>query len=382
MSLTETDVRQQAVGPMSDKMDRTMNIVEATRSYERWMRNCTTLVEPHLRSKHAQMKDDLFCFFRGSFYRWAQIFPELCYDLRFDPKVLAVGDLHVSSFGTWRDSEGRMAWGVDDFDESYPLPYSNDLVRLATSLKIVNDSGALTSKFKRGCGIILEAYRETLMRGARPIVLAENASSMEKLGIAAIKPPKDFWSKLLDRPAVNRGIPDDARIALTKMMPASGLDSKIVRREAGMGSLGQQRFVAIAEWNGGCVAREAKAMVPSACVWLAGNSTQRQSFYAKAIQSAIRSHDPFQKIVGRWLIRRLSPDSNPVEIEELSKERDESTLLNAMGCEAANVHLGNGASVKAILRSLEKKKSNWLQSSAKTMGKAFEAEWKEYRKEA
>src|ERR1039458_5738131 len=39
--------------------------------------------------------------------------------LRDAPKVLAVGDLHVGSFGTWRDTEGRLSWGVDDFDESY-----------------------------------------------------------------------------------------------------------------------------------------------------------------------------------------------------------------------------------------------------------------------
>jgi hypothetical protein len=303
-----------------------MNIIEATTSYEHWMRSCTPIVEPHLRSKHAQMKDDLFCFFRGSFYRWAQLFPELCPDLRSDPEIVAVGDLHVSSFGTWRDSEGRLCWGVDDFDESYPLPFSNDLVRLATSLKIVDDSGALTSKFKAGCEIILEAYRETLKRGGRPIVLAEHESSLEKLGIAAIKPPQDFWSKLLDRPAVNRGVPNDARMALEKMMPAK-LAGKIVRREAGMGSRGQQRFVAIAQWNGGCIAREAKAMVPSACVWLSATPGRHQSFYEKTMQSAVRSHDPFQTIVGRWLIRRLSPDSNPVEIEDLPKERDESTGL-------------------------------------------------------
>jgi len=32
--------------------------------------------------------------------------------------VLAVGDLHVENFGTWRDAEGRLIWGVNDFDES------------------------------------------------------------------------------------------------------------------------------------------------------------------------------------------------------------------------------------------------------------------------
>ena len=117
-----------------------MNIREATRSYEGWMRRCTTVVESDLRSKHEQMREDAFLFLRGTFYRWAQHWPEICADLTQAPKVLACGDLHVGSFGTWRDSEGRLCWGVDDFDEAYPLPYTNDLVRLATSVKIVNDS--------------------------------------------------------------------------------------------------------------------------------------------------------------------------------------------------------------------------------------------------
>src|SRR5260370_32652719 len=50
-------------------------------------------------------------------------------------EVLAVGDLHVENFGTWRDAEGRLTWGVNDFDEAYPLPYTIDLARLATSVR-------------------------------------------------------------------------------------------------------------------------------------------------------------------------------------------------------------------------------------------------------
>lgn len=41
-----------------------------------------------------------------------------------------------------------------------------------------------------------------------------------------------------------------------------------------------------------------------------------------------------------WLIRRLSPESNPIEISDLHKERNEEQLLYAMGSEAANVHVG------------------------------------------
>jgi hypothetical protein len=355
------------------------NILQATKSYEDWMRGCTTLVESHLRFKHEQMKQDAFLFFRGTFYRWAELWSEVCPDLCRAPKVLAVGDLHVGSFGTWRDAEGRMAWGVDDFDESYPLPYTNDLVRLAASVKMVIDAEALTIKLRDGCDAILGGYERSLKDGGRPVVLAEHERNLERLGIEAIKPPQDFWEKLSARPAAS-GLPRDARQALEKTLPGKKLDYKVVRREAGMGSLGQQRFVAIADWQGGCIAREAKAMVPSACVWLAGKVSARQSYYQVAIQAAVRAHDPYQKIFGAWLIRRLSPDSNPIEIDDLPKGRDEKMLLHAMGAEAGNVHLGSKGQAKKILKDLHRRKWNWLRGAAKDMAKAMEREWQEYRK--
>jgi hypothetical protein len=58
--------------------------------------------------------------------------------------------------------------------------------------------------------------------------------------------------------------------------------------------------VVIAKWNGGLIAREVKAMVPSACAWLEGRIGHRQSFYERAIAGAVRSHDPFQTIRGEW----------------------------------------------------------------------------------
>jgi Uncharacterized protein conserved in bacteria (DUF2252) len=337
------------------------------------------VIESDLRSKHAQMKDDPFLFFRGTFYRWVQLCPQVCPDLRNAPKVLAVGDLHVGSFGTWRDAEGRMAWGVDDFDDSYPLPYTNDLVRLTTSVKMGIDAATLTIKFKDACQAILEGYQRSLRDRGCPVVLAERERNLEKLGIAAIKPPSDFWEKLIKHPAV-KGLPPKTRRALEKTLPDRNIDYKVVRREAGMGSLGQQRFLAIADRQGGCIGREAKAMVPSACAWLNGKHGHRQSYYEKAITRAVRSRDPYQTIEGEWLIRRRSPDSNPIGIDDLPKERDEAALLHAMGLEAANVHLGTKPQAKRIMKDLGRRKANWLRSAAKDMARTMEHEWQEYRK--
>ncbi len=357
---------------------RDMNILQATKSYEDWMRTCTTLVESQIRDKHARMKEDLFSFFRGTFYRWAQLWPEVCGDLSSAPEILAVGDLHIDSFGTWRDTEGRLAWGVDDFDESYPLSYTNDLVRLAASVKIAIDSETLAIPFKEACDVILTGYRGTLKDEGCPFVLAEQERNLERLGVQEIVPSEDFWQKLNQRPSVRLAIPRIAKKALEAELP-KGLDYRIVRREAGTGSLGRQRFVAIGEWKGGYIAREAKAVTPSACAWLDGRKRSPRSYYEYAIEGAVRSRDPFQKVTQGWLIRRLSPDSNPIEVADWPAKRDERTLLHAMGCEAANVHLGTSSQIRKVLNDLQRRKSTWLRTAAKHMAKALEADWKEYK---
>jgi hypothetical protein len=351
---------------------------QATASYETWLRECTPVVESALRSKHRQMKSDPFLFLRGSYYRWTQIFPAKCEKGADAPTVLASGDLHLGSFGTWRDQEGRLCWGVDDFDDAYPLPYTNDLIRLATSLKLTIKSESLQVDFKEGCEAIIEGYEESLRTGGCPFVLAEREKNMQRLGIEAIKPADDFWTKLQSCPSVPTAeVHRDARMAIADSFPP-GVEYKLVRREAGMGSLGQPRFVAIADHEGGYIAREIKFTVPSASVWNKGQTGRGERYYDRIIRTAVRSHDPYQKTTKGWLVRRLSPDSNPVGIDDLPSKRDELTLLAAMGKEVANVHLGSKHRIKAVLNDLRKQKSSWLSKAGKSMAKVVVAEWKEY----
>jgi hypothetical protein len=376
---TKPHAKVSVIEPPSSR-GKKLDIEDATASYEAWMRSCAKVVESDLRSKHEQMKESPFEFLRGTFYRWAQVWPSVCADLCAAPKVLAVGDLHVDSFGTWRDAEGRLCWGVDDFDEAYPLAYTNDLVRLAASLKIVIDADGLSIKLKDGCNAILEGYSDSLRKGGHPIVLAEREQKLGKLGVDSFKPPSNFWEKLNRLPAVRRQLARDLKRALEKTPPDARMEYKVVRRQAGLGSLGQERFVAIGKWLGGYIAREAKLMVPSACSWLNDQTGHRQSWYEKAISSAVRSPDPFQLIDGPWLIRRLSPDSNPIDIQALPKHSDEEMLLYAMGSEAANVHLGTKSQTKGVLKDLKQKKSGWLQDASVRMAKNLEKDWRRYRK--
>jgi len=69
---------------------------------------------PHRRARPTvQARADaaaLFPFFRATFYRWVQVWPEVCPDLDRVPHLLSIGDLHVENFGTWRDIDGRLVW--------------------------------------------------------------------------------------------------------------------------------------------------------------------------------------------------------------------------------------------------------------------------------
>ena len=132
-----------------------------------------TLIAADLELKHQHMAEGVFPFLRATFYRWIQAWPASCPDLAAAPTVLAVGDLHSENFGTWRDAEGRLIWGLNDFDEVYPMPYTIDLVRLATSVCLAIEEDHLTLLPDDACKAILKGYQETLSEGGRPFVLAE-----------------------------------------------------------------------------------------------------------------------------------------------------------------------------------------------------------------
>ena len=153
---------------------------------------------------------------------------------------------------------------------------------------------------------------------------------------------------------------------------------RAAHRVAGLGSLGRQRYVALAEWRGGSVAREAKALAPSACVWAEKGKGTRADPYQEMLDRAVRCRDPFVRLQKRWIVRRLAPDCSRIELSALPKERDEIRLLHAMGWETANVHLGTGKA-KTLLADLKKRPQGWLLKAAHAMEKAVQEDFQEYK---
>jgi hypothetical protein len=172
-----------------------MDIFQATSSYERWAADQIPIVKRDLLLKHERLAEDPFVFLRGTFYRWLQVWPGVGVHVVNAPVVVAVGDLHVENFGTWRDIEGRLVWGVNDVDEASRLPYTIDLVRLATSATLATRHSRFSTPARDLCGAILEGYTDALARGGRPLVLAERTRWLRRLAVGELRDPVLFWSK-------------------------------------------------------------------------------------------------------------------------------------------------------------------------------------------
>lgn len=354
-----------------------MNIHQSTARYEAWLRTHVRLIPKNLALKHERMAAHVFAFLRSTFYRWSQVFPEECADLCTAPTVLGVGDLHVENFGTWRDAEGRLVWGVNDLDEVCHLPYTNDLVRLATSVALARRDNKLAVTDATAAAHILDGYDEALAVGGRAIVLAEHHEELWRMAVERLHAPEEWWAKLTGFKTARGPLPKGAAKALERALPGRDLPHRIVLRVSGLGSLGRERYVAIADWHGGKVAREAKALAPSAWGW-AHPKAAHKPMVKQCNARAVRAVDPSLQVKRHWVMRRLAPDCCRIELGQLPRERDEARLLHAMGWETANVHLGS-ASARKLRTDLKRRPRAWLADAATKMAGVVEKEWTEWK---
>jgi hypothetical protein len=353
-----------------------MNIHQATAQYESWLARQIPLLPPDLRLKHTLMRQNPFQFFRATFYRWAQVWAEAASPWAAGPVVLSVGDLHVENFGTWRDVESRLVWGVNDYDEAYPLPYTNDLIRLATSAFLAVEQ--LDVSPKRATTEILRGYRESLKAGGQPFVLVDRSTPLRSMVRHRLKEPQKFWRKLRNLAPCKTPPRPDVLAAVRSILPDEKIRLRFAHRVAGLGSLGRERFTGLGIWEGGSIAREAKAWALSACLFAVDRNDGRM-FLEEILGRAVRAHDPFWKLKGKWLVRRLSPDCFRLELMHLPKKREELNLFYSMGWETANIHIGSGKAGQ-IRKDLLRKPAHWLYRAAVTMQEQVLQDWKEWRK--
>jgi hypothetical protein len=354
-------------------------ISQSIRDYEAWLHDQlgADLVEADLTRKHAKMTTNGFVFLRATYWRWAETVLDICPDFATAPQVLAIGDTHLENYGTWRDAEGRLVWGANDFDDAAVMPYALDLIRLtASALLARSEDGPPAHLIAES---ILAGYRRA-MQAPVPIILERDHKWLRKALLLPDAARRAFWDRFADLSPGSKPVPPAYSAALEAALPKDCGAYVPKPRAAGTGSLGRPRFVAYAEWQGGPVLREAKAMLPSA--WSLAHAPQDRSTRDHAIHAVdiaagrIRCPDPHYRLSGTILVRRLSPNSIKIEIDRNPEMLLSPDMLDVMGFEIGNCHSSDPASGPAIARDIKSRRGTWLSDAAKAAAAAVASEQK------
>jgi Uncharacterized protein conserved in bacteria (DUF2252) len=316
------------------------DISTSTARYEEWLRKRLRgrLVEDDLKKKHKKMQAGPFPFLRATCWRWAEIIQSGDFEIVTQaPEVQAVGDIHLENYGVWRDLDGRLVWGVNDFDEAAEMPYVCDLLRLAVSAALAPVAwSASTSNI---CASVLRGYRDGL-KAPRAFVLDRDNVWLRRQFEVDDGERGEFWAKIdaqrqkakdareearkkSKRRHGTTNPPDDFHDALLAALPRGSCEPEFWPSDAG----------------GGPVIREAKAVVPSAWAYAAGTDTN--DFLCAAVaRGRFRAPDPCYRLSNHLVLRRLSPNSRKLEVEDYGAILVDPRMLRLMGHELANVHLG------------------------------------------
>ena len=352
----------------------TASIKSSAKAYETWLGAALggDLVEADLAEKHDKMRQGPFPFLRATYWRWAETILEICPDLASAPPVLAIGDVHVENFGCWRDAEGRLVWGANDFDDAAVMPWPLDLARLAASALLAREGDAPGSRDI--CQAILAGYAAGLA-DPRPFILERDHKWLRK---AVVLPEPDraaYWAKFTTPPS--RPIPPRYRQALRAALPDPDGPFDAFPRTAGVGSLGRPRFVARADWRGGPVLREVKGLVVSA--WTLRHGGDPSIRAGEVAEGEFRAVDPHYRVADGLVVRRLSPNSRKIEAKDSGEDLLSIDMLTAMGREVAACHAGDVDRAPAVLAHLRTLPPDWLRDHAKAAARQVEAEQAAFR---
>lgn len=350
-----------------------MSIAQDTEDYERWLRTQCRVDETALDKKHERMRESAFHFLRATCYRWSRRIEALLPELAQAPRVVGVGDLHVENFGTWRDDDGRLVWGVNDFDDAAEMPFVFDLVRLVTSIRL---APGIEIGRRAAAEVVLDGYLDGLAH-PRPTLPDEHDIDLRSEVAVRRGERVEFWSDIKDLPDARP--PAAVAAALLARLPQGARTVRFASRTAGGGSLGRPRYVLIAQWHGGTLVREAKALVPSSWDWAHGTATPTR--FMELAQGPHRSPDPWLSIdtEAAVVVRRLSASSNKIEWKRIHDGELREHLVAAMGFDLGAIHATNAKAAKPLPAYLSTLPDDWLHSAARTMQSAVEDDFEAWR---
>ncbi|KAL4928120.1 DUF2252 domain-containing protein [Aspergillus undulatus] len=141
-------------------------------------------------TKFRKMAASAFAFYRGTaclFYH--DLEPQVQSDAFLNDESSHIwihGDLHAENFGTYMDSQGRLIFNVNDFDEAYVGPFTWDVKRFAASIALIGYAKALSDKqITRLVKTYAAAYRERI----HLLATSENQDQVPRFTLDTAKGP-------------------------------------------------------------------------------------------------------------------------------------------------------------------------------------------------
>jgi uncharacterized protein (DUF2252 family) len=133
-----------------------------------------------VRIKHQRMVASPFGFFRGAE-------PIMAADLACHPNTgittQLCGDAHVLNLGAFASPDGRLAFDINDFDESLRGPFEYDVKRLATSLILAGREAGVKRSARRAAALhFTQQYRRMMHIFADMPVLELARYQIHRLG--------------------------------------------------------------------------------------------------------------------------------------------------------------------------------------------------------
>jgi hypothetical protein len=373
---------------MDADLKSTPGIVRSTDHYDSWLLALEPAFAHDLKQKLKVMAGQPGDFLRATFYRWSERFPDVCLEAISAPAVRAVGDVHVGNFGTWPSGGGVIRWGLNDFDEGGWMPFTNDLVRLATSALLARSDldPELVGR------TILSGYSEQIRGGGfGALDVAGEADFRASLGSAQTS-AEVFFGKLAGKDELD---PDDARrlAPLCERLNEAVPGGEFHHRRAGRGSLGRVRVFILGK-SDPPTAIEAKRVLRSAWSWARRGghadpkaADNKNDDLSALLLDARRGPDPQTSVEEiddhQWVLRPLSPDRVGIDFGDDGNVSEvlAARLLERMGAEVAHIHLLSHDPAP-LISYLTNHEPGWLMRAAVAMKEDTETDsagWVTYR---
>lgn len=346
--------------------------------------------------------------------------------------VFCVGDVHLENFGVMECEDGRLTWGVNDFDEATFAPFTWDVKRGAVSVFLAADENGFAEKqSKKLTKTFAKAYLKHIQEGLsketddylKIILIKELLQSVEKIDATtwlkkcyldsksllpvfkSTKKLKPLTEPFLEKkmPIVQQAI-NDYLVRLKRDQPNAPDNIQVLdlatKTGSGTASIGLWRYYILAEVRHGehteLMILEMKQMrqsVLSPYVYqhpLLFSSEGERVSYAENLH--LQNANPYYGYTDlenlTYLVRKRSAYKSRIKISEHADYDDFKTYVQACGNALAHAHLlsnaqhyGKNNAAQAILNSINVNNFTKTTSAFATkMAKQVIVDWKSFIK--